>query len=230
MNNKAKTILVVDDDEDILRILNKILQTAGFNVRLAQFPEDGRKLIAEEPPHLIISDLNMEPEDGYSFIKSIREQKQLQKIPIIVLSAVKEFHSVKKVIALGINDYVIKPIQGPLLISKIKKALLHKEFAIWEPAKGAEPEISIEIEAHVIELGEVGYKLAGPFKLSPGKELKIKVPEFETMEISNYIQRTSNQMKTYLSGGNFSNDVTFIAIGESGSSKIRQFTKSNGQR
>ena len=230
MNTKAKTILVVDDDEDILRILNKILQTAGFTVRLAQSPEEGRKLVAEEPPHLIISDLNMEPEDGYTFIKSIREQKPLQNIPIIVLSAVKEFHAVKKVIALGINDYAIKPIQGPLLLSKIKKALLHKEFAIWTPSKGEEPEITIEMDAQVIELGEVGYKLAGPFKLSPGKEIKIKVLEFEEMTINKYIQQTSHQMKSYLSNGNFSNDVTFLSIGESGSSKIRQYIKSNGQR
>ena len=225
MSIKQKTILVVDDDQDILNILNKILKGAGFTVHLALSPEEARKIIAEEPPHLIISDLNMEPEHGYSFIQKLRSQKQFQSIPVIVLSAVNDFNSVKKVVALGISDYVIKPIQGQLLLRKIRKTLLHKEFAVWKAPRGQEPVVTIHFESEIIELGETGYTLSGPFKIAPGEELKIQVAEFKGLGLDSLKQKISPMMKTYLSGGYFSNDVTFIAISEDASAKIRQYIK-----
>lgn len=108
--SKIKTILAVDDDGDILKILQRILVGAGFDVMLAQSPEEARKILSERIPHLILTDLNMAPESGQSFISGIRKQKKYDDIPIIVLSAVNEFNSVKSVLGLGVADYVIKPL------------------------------------------------------------------------------------------------------------------------
>ena len=60
MSIKQKIVLIVDDDDDIRKLLDKIL--------------------AENPPHVIVSDLHMEPEDGFSFIESVRSNKQLSLI------------------------------------------------------------------------------------------------------------------------------------------------------
>ncbi len=228
MTLKQKTILAVDDDEDILKFLKKILEAAGFTVLTAPSADEGRELLARELPHLIISDLNMEPENGYSFIKSVRKEKLYQHIPIVVLSAVNEFNIVKKVIALGISDYAIKPLQAPLLVGKIKKALFKKEMSTWTPAKGAEPVLTVRLEAEVVELGEAGYRLAGPFKLTPGKKLAVDAEEFRKLGLGDLIHQSSNLLKSSLRGGVFSNDVTFMAVNEAVASRIRQFVKKGG--
>lgn len=225
MSQNKKTILVVDDDEDILKFLQKILESAGFTVVSAPSPEEARKLIALAPPHLTISDLNMDPEDGYHFIQSFKRQKSYGDVPIIVLSAVNEFNTVKKVVALGIADYAIKPIQPPMLLRKIKKALHNKEFASWKPDADVATLLSITMDAEITELGETGYRIDGPFKLSPSKKLKVSSMEFREMGLEKYVHQSNNLMKSFKGGGIFSNDVTLVAINEEGASKIRKFAK-----
>lgn len=224
MSLKQKTVLVVDDDQDILKLLDKILTGAGFTVIQATNPEDGRKLIAENPPHVVISDLHMEPEDGFAFIRSLKMNKQYAHIPILVLSALNDFSSVKKAIALGVNDYVIKPLQAPMLIRKLRKALFNKDFVKWEAPFGLEPMLTGEFEAKVVAIGETGYSLSGPFKLTPNKDVKVDFPEFNEMQIDKCHQRSTTMVRSHSPAGHFLNDVTFVGMNEESAQKIRQFS------
>ena len=223
MSLKQKTILVVDDDEDILKLLNKILTAAGFNVLCAPNPVEGRILLQAEAPHVILTDLHMVPENGFQFIQSIRSQKQYDSIPILVLSALNDFSSVKKSIALGVNDYVIKPLQSPMLLRKLRKALLNKDFVKWEPKENEEITVTAVLNAIIPRLGETGCQIQGPFKITTGKEIKITSNDFMEMGLEKVIIKASPLMKTYQSGGQFLNDLTFVGVSESISSKIRQF-------
>lgn len=228
MSVKLKTILIVDDDEDILRLLDKILTAAGFKVLTADNPTKGRDLLNKEAPHIILTDLHMEPEDGFKFIQSVRSQKPFQSTPIIVLSALNDFKSVKKAIALGVSDYVIKPLQSPMLLRKLRKALLNKDFLHWDLPQDQRPSLEITLEAQVTSLGEAGFHLTGPFKLSQGKEIHATVSHFAELGLGTYPQRVSPLSKSYQSEGSFINDVTFVGINETASSKIRQFMKKRG--
>lgn len=223
--SKIKTILAVDDDRDILKVVDKILTAAGFKVVSAESPEEARRYLETDIPHLILSDLNMEPEDGYTFISSLRKQTRFTTIPIIVLSAVNEFNAVKRVISLGVSDYAIKPIVATLLVRKVKKALLNLEFTTWKAPEGQEPELKIAFESQMIALGETGYTLAGPFKIAAGEKMKIVSKDFSALGLDKTVQQASPRMRTYLAGGYFSNEVTFIGIGENESSKIRKFVR-----
>jgi two-component system chemotaxis response regulator CheY len=223
MSLKQKTILVVDDDEDMLKLLERILSTAGFRVLQSKNPADARKILEVDPPHVILSDLHMEPENGFRFIQSIRSQKQYAAVPILVLSALKDFHSVKKAIALGINDYVIKPLQAPMLLRKLRKALLNKDFVKWDIPDSQEITVSVLIDAQVSAIGETGCNLKGPFKISAGKEIRILTPEFSSMELENIVQKATQNLEVYQSGGHFINDITFVGISEAAASKIRQY-------
>jgi DNA-binding response OmpR family regulator len=223
MAQKQKTILVVDDDEDMLKLLQKILVTAGYRVLLANGPEAARKHLEAEPPHIILSDLHMEPENGFQFIQSIRSQKQYALVPLLVLSALNDFKSVKKAIALGVNDYVIKPLQAPMLIRKLRKALFNHDFAKWELPVGKELEMEIILETEVSAIGEAGCHLKGPFKITSGKEIKINADEFTVMGLEQVVMKASQEPKVYQHGGYFINDITFVGISEASLSKIRQF-------
>ena len=225
MLNKQKTILAVDDDLDILRVVDKILKAAGFNVICVQSPEAAREYLASDIPHLIISDLNMEPEDGYSFIQSIRSKPALNEIPILVLSTVNEYNSVKRAIGLGINDYAVKPIVASLLIRKIKKALLNKEFSTWTALPHEQIEINVVIDAKISAIGEAGYTLVGPFKIATSEEVKVSSKALTALKLDQLKHQVSPYVKNSISAGNFANDLTFIGVGESESAKIRLFIR-----
>ncbi len=224
---KQKTILVVDDDEDMLKILSKILGAQGMHVLTASGPQEAMKLL-DQVPHVILTDLHMEPVDGFQFIRDVRVHSSTKKTPILVLSALNDFHSVKKAIALGVNDYVLKPLTGPILVRKIKKVLFHQDFLQWDSTPETEIEAEIEVEAQIQTLGETGYQILGPFKITPDMEIKIKSDDFKKLNLERFPQRASRLLKTYQSGGRFLNDVTFVGIDEEGSGNIRQFCKKRG--
>jgi DNA-binding response OmpR family regulator len=220
---QQKVILVVDDDQDMLNLLNKILTTAGFKVLLANSPSQGRKVITQEVPHLILSDLHMEPENGFQFIQSIKNQKSLESIPILVLSALNDFQSVKKAIGLGVLDYVIKPLQAPMLLGKIKKALFAKDFISWEPEAALRPTVEIAIDAQIVAIGETGYHIEGPFRLSAGKEVTVMSEDFTLLQLDKLRHRSMSLNRIFQSDIGFMNDVTFVGATEGITSKIRQF-------
>lgn len=198
---KSKTILALDDDGDILKVLERILKNAGFNLILAQTAEEARKLMKEHLPNLVITDLNMEPENGQSFIRSIRKNRQYDDIPIIVLSAVNEFSSVKEVMSLGIADYAIKPIHPQTILRKVKKALLHQDFLKWEKIPPSQTSVTIKIDAEIISLGTEDLEVRGPFKLAGSKKINI------VSDAINGNLNVSSKMKTYVSAGIFINEL-----------------------
>ncbi len=225
MSLKNKTVLIVDDDEDILKLLKKVLTTAGFNVLAEKTPEDGRRVLNNEAPHIIISDLHMDPEDGFSFIQSIRAQPQYSKIPILVLSALNDFGSVKKAIALGISDYIIKPLQGPMLLRKMRKALHNNDFIKWDPPKNAPINVTINFDVEIISVGETGYEISAPIKIGPLKDIKIDCEEFKTLGMDQLHQKTSKAPAIPRSAGRFNNDVTFVGVNNTTSTKFMQALK-----
>lgn len=225
---RAKTILVVDDDEDIRKILAKLLGAQGFHVLSAEGPDEARTLLSQVP-HVILTDLHMEPVDGFQFIRDLRGNPATKKTPLLVLSALNDFPSVKKAIALGVNDYILKPVVAPLLIRKIKKVLFHQDFLHWDAPPGEEIDGEIVVDAKITSLGETGYQITGPFKLTPEKDLIVEAADFQQMELSRFPQRASQLMKTYQKDGKFQNDITFIGIDEAGSSGIRLYIRKRSQ-
>lgn len=223
--SKIKTILAVDDDGDILKILERIVKGAGFEILLAQSPEEARKLLSENIPHLILTDLNMGPESGQSFISSIRRMRKYDDIPIIVLSAVNEFNSVKKVLGLGVTDYVIKPLNASMLLRKIKKALLHMDFVHWDVPESETKKLTVRLPAKITSIGESRFQVTGPFKLASAAKVKIHSEELIQNGLTLGEHEVSARMKVYVSAGSFSNDMNFTELSKIEADKIREFIK-----
>ncbi len=126
------------------------------------------------------------------------------------------------------KDYVVKPLEAQLLIRKLRKVLFNKDFIKWEIPENEEITLIGTFPATVIALGETGYSLVGPFKLSPNRDVKPTIPALSETSINECHQRSSSIVKSF-SGGLFLNDVTFVGAGENNTSKIRQFLSKRGQ-
>src|SRR6185503_3626904 len=86
--SETKKILVVDDDEDIIKVIKLRLQNAGYEVLVAGDGEQGMIQAQRNMPHLIIADLMMPHMNGWKFSMTLRQDERFKRIPIIFLSAI----------------------------------------------------------------------------------------------------------------------------------------------
>ena len=117
MHNK---ILIIDDDQEIRVMLQKILSTAGYSVYEAEDGETGLQLVALEQPDLILLDINMPNLNGIEICRKLRSDPK-NNFAIIMLTAVED----KEVEGLesGADDYIVKPFQKKVLLARIKSGL-----------------------------------------------------------------------------------------------------------
>ena len=132
-------ILVIDDDKSINELIKINLELSGFDVVQAYDGTVGFALCKQEMPDLIILDVMMPNVDGYTVAKRIRENKKLENIPIIMLTALGFLENKIQGFNIGIDDYLVKPFEMEELLVRVK-ALLKRTHSI--PTSIAIKEIS----------------------------------------------------------------------------------------
>ncbi|OPY84843.1 MAG: Alkaline phosphatase synthesis transcriptional regulatory protein PhoP [Smithella sp. PtaU1.Bin162] len=116
-------ILVVDDDHDILKLLRFKLSQEGYKVIVAVDAYNGIQTANREKPDLIILDIMMPAGGGYHTLKNIRLTSHGSQIPIVVLTGMQDPELKKKIEAEGVEAYMQKPLDYPVLSETIKKLL-----------------------------------------------------------------------------------------------------------
>ncbi len=123
MNKKDITILLVDDEPDILEIVGYNLTAEGYNVVTAENGVEAVKIAKKKKPHLIILDVMMPEMDGIEACEQIRKLPDLQNTIITFLTARGEDYSQVAGFDAGADDYITKPIRPKVLVSKVKALL-----------------------------------------------------------------------------------------------------------
>ncbi|SEK92765.1 two-component system, OmpR family, alkaline phosphatase synthesis response regulator PhoP [Aquimarina amphilecti] len=123
MNKKDITILLVDDEPDILEIVGYNLTAEGYNVLTAENGNEAVKIAKKRKPHLIILDVMMPEMDGIEACEQIRKIPDLQNTIITFLTARGEDYSQVAGFDAGADDYITKPIRPKVLVSKVKALL-----------------------------------------------------------------------------------------------------------
>jgi len=117
-------ILVIDDDSDIRKLVDKILAAQGYKVSQAEDGESGLGLAIVKKPDLIILDLNLPKMGGFEVCRRLKADESTRKIPVIMLTAAyAEWEDAKKGFRLGADEYVIKPFAADLLLHNIERLL-----------------------------------------------------------------------------------------------------------
>ncbi|MCK9218858.1 MAG: response regulator transcription factor [Bacteroidales bacterium] len=123
MENTEITILLVDDESDILEFLGYNLEREGYKVLKAKNGKKGLKLAKEFKPQLIILDVMMPGMDGMETCREIRNDESLSETLIAFLTARGEDYSQISGFEAGADDYITKPIKPKLFISRIQALL-----------------------------------------------------------------------------------------------------------
>ncbi|MEE8318875.1 MAG: response regulator transcription factor [Dehalococcoidales bacterium] len=115
-----KSILAIDDDPNVLKLLESTLRPEGYQVIVAADGAYGMTLLNEEKPDLVLLDIGMPGPDGYMVLERIRA---CSAVPVIILSGALDADSVQKCLDLGADDYVRKPFSPRELVARIQVKL-----------------------------------------------------------------------------------------------------------
>jgi len=118
-----KTILVVEDTEAVKNEISDILQIEGYNVITAIDGIRGLSVIKTQKPDLIITDILMPNLDGYEFVEKLNKMEDTKNIPKVFLTAKAEKFNKQIANALGVTDYLVKPLSIIKLLEVVKKKL-----------------------------------------------------------------------------------------------------------
>ncbi|MEO8469221.1 MAG: response regulator [Chloroflexota bacterium] len=117
-------ILVIDDDQNVQRLLRVTLKQEGFEVVVAGDGVEGLRLWEVESPALILLDVNLPKQDGYQVATKIRETEGTgSHIPIIMLTAEKDVTQKVRGLRAGADDYLVKPFHQAELLARMKSLL-----------------------------------------------------------------------------------------------------------
>jgi len=115
------TVLVVEDDADLLAVLPRILSGAGYSVRTATDGEDGLNKVLDNPPALAILDVGLPKLSGYELAREFRSRGY--QFPVLMLTARVTVDDKVSGLDAGADDYLAKPFEYPELLARVKALL-----------------------------------------------------------------------------------------------------------
>ena len=158
-------ILVVDDEEAILRFLRPALEANGYEVTAATSVEEATRRVARDVPEVVVLDLGLPDGDGKDVIRAVRQWSQ---VPIVVLSARDREAEKIEALDLGADDYVNKPFGVGELMARLRTAMRHRAQRQGETA--------------ILKLGEIEIDTVRHRATRAGVELKLTPKEFDLLQ------------------------------------------------
>jgi two-component system alkaline phosphatase synthesis response regulator PhoP len=168
-NSKGHTILLVDDEPDILEFLSYNIRKEGYKVFTANNGEEGVKLTQQLSPSLILLDVMMPKMDGIETCQIIRKDLNITQPIIAFLTSRAEDYAQIAGFEAGADDYISKPIRPRLLLSKIESLLRR-----LDKSKG----IVIESEENSLKIDREKFLI-----VIRGKQIILPKKEFELLEL-----------------------------------------------
>jgi len=120
---EPNTLLLIDDDPNLVLLVKDYLEMRGYNVVTAKNGRDALKALEKDIPNLIICDVMMPEMDGYAFVKKVRENPQTNWLPILFLSAKGQIQDRVAGLSKGADVYMVKPFEPDELVAQIEASL-----------------------------------------------------------------------------------------------------------
>ncbi len=118
-----KKILIVEDEESLLKLESILLTTKGYMVRGAVTGTAALEALAEEPPDLVLLDIMLPGLDGFEVCRRIKSAPATRHIPVILLTAKKTPEDVAKGAEVGADEYITKPFKSAKIMETIESYL-----------------------------------------------------------------------------------------------------------
>lgn len=197
MPAKGARILIVDDEEQIRRLLRVALEAHEYHIDEAPSGQDGLRQAVMFHPDLIILDLGLSDLDGLSVLGRIREWSQ---VPVIILTVIEQEGEKIKALDAGADDYVTKPFSMGELLARIRVAMRHAAKTEDEP---------------VITVGDLSIDLAHRLVTLKGKEVKLTPTEYDILKklaVHSGRVLTHKQLLCEIWGKEYQNETHYLRV------------------
>jgi two-component system KDP operon response regulator KdpE len=172
--SNSQSILIIDDEAQIRKLLTITLQSNGYKILEAATGSEGLKLVSSHTPNLVLLDLGLPDESGHEILKHLREWFSN---PIMIISVQTSEEDIVKALDNGANDYLVKPFRTGELLARIRSTLRKSESEPNIPMSSF-TDLTIDFanrvvkkENHVIKLTATEYALLSLFARNDGKVL-----------------------------------------------------------
>lgn len=165
---KNSNILIVDDDQRILRLVRVNLERAGFQVNSATSGAAALDQLTLEPPDAVVLDVTMPGMDGFAVTQRIRE---ISNVPIIMLTAMGEQSQKVRGLEIGADDYLTKPFDPDELVARVR-ALIRRSQSQGSP----------EDTQHVLTAGDLEIDFVRHRVTRGGETIKLTPTEYKLLQ------------------------------------------------
>lgn len=125
-NTNAKTILIADDNPQILELLEAYLEPLSVRILTAKDGQQTLDLVENHKPDLILLDIMMPRRSGFEVCRILKQDRRFQDIPIVMVTALNEFADMERARESGAEHFLSKPVNKNELLDKARE-LLHLE-------------------------------------------------------------------------------------------------------
>jgi two-component system alkaline phosphatase synthesis response regulator PhoP len=157
----ARTILVVDDDREIARLVQAYLEQAGFRVVCAHDGASAFRVLHTETPVLLVLDLMLPDRDGLEIARNLRADPATARLPIIMVTARVEDTDRIVGLELGADDYITKPFNPREVVARVRAVLRRTTEPVAPPNRLQHGDLALDLDAHQATIA------GAPLELTP---------------------------------------------------------------
>jgi DNA-binding response OmpR family regulator len=173
---EPKRILTIDDDQDVNLLIKAFLKNTEYELEICTTAKDFFEKVVTFKPHLCLVDLNIEEHSGFGFkIIDLMRKKIGKDVTLIVMSRRSADQDIEEALRCGANDYIQKPLDKALLISKLNIFLGDKSDVKF-PFYGiptSERECTYDIDIEIYRVSEKEVRLSSPSFIAKGTLVKL---------------------------------------------------------
>lgn len=154
-----ETILVVDDEQDLLDLIEYNLEKEGYEVLKAENGSEGLNKAREHIPNLVLLDIMMPQMDGIEVLEIMKKDPKLKGIPVIFLTARGDEKTEVEGLDKGGDDYITKPISTTKLLSRIKAVLRRFKDSVRPTNRIEVHDLVIDKDRYIVSQGDDDFQL-----------------------------------------------------------------------
>ena len=197
-----KTLLLVDDDPNLILLVKDYLVFRGFEVLTAENGREALELLAQTIPDMIVCDVMMPEMDGYAFVRHVRENPRTNWIPDLFLSAKGQSQDRVKGLNTGADVYMVKPFEPEELVAQVESSLSQVErLTDKRPAptilQGEPLQVPSNVELTPKEMEVVRFVARGMSNREISEQMSVSQRTVES-HVSNMLGKTGLHNRTEL--------------------------------
>lgn len=123
MRGDIKTVLIIEDEADILNFASRVLELEGYHVLQAKDSNEGLRLVRESQVALVLLDLRLPGHDGWWVLDQMKKEPELSAILVIVFTVSVAVSQRDRALSMGAVDYLVKPLSATSLHKAVARAL-----------------------------------------------------------------------------------------------------------